>query len=849
MAEAPSQPQHPRRGANPHDGKRLVNQPGYFWSTSITSKALVSEVLPLVLDQLVLAAKKYGQELHEDDIAWLTEHKGRFEKYLHPKSTEFGTILRSPKYKKLNDPLLIKEAVLTNRHTVVAESPRIANTDCSANYANSREMALAQLWNFLAITKDYDSMLILLGHPFENSPSVKFSSYQSFVLHKYNPQWAPLKDSWSGGAPVLDWLGRQVLSEGSVNNDDTFYVLVSALNDLHPKFAKGGNEAGQTDPCAACYASYKTESDPSAPSGVGQYTPCTTHTDSPCRYCCRGNPYYKSCSLLTQLVSYLNKETARREYKPKSKDPLLRSDFLDIHALVKAHKFKLWDFAMFTMLLGGVYYAGRFDSYSDVKLEDFSKVSGHFSIHNNFILHLAQQVFGKSDKVRHTYLLFFDNHCPELCYLRHLLVFAHCTILDAAGEDTHLFPRKQTLISRQADSNGAPDFTGGVSYLEGRQWLSQMAEDCLDNSSCLDLGMDSLRVTFYLWSVLAGTDSRITKNNARHKSDGMAEKCIANSEIILSKLKNNPALLKKQRLGPPGQNLLVLGKGNQTRRLDLMNSSNNNVSSLAEAAKIFVENMLNVPSDHPRYRDANFLMELSYEKRFSLQSPEQDLQAALESLPKEHQARMRASVSSFFSKVKPIQPLPCAGEPHATGLSAGASQPFFAPGLPLDHCPTPRRLVFLKELESDPAKYELSFLLHKFSNKTQEEQALFLYNLVQEVLTLGKNVNQCEPASRMTLREQRNFVVAQHYRKGKSFIPKKANFCRIVDPFFECLHACHNGDFAALKEDHSKVPFKYSKFKGNFQPHHACCGMLVKCWSPAKESGGPQQSPTTSLKK
>jgi hypothetical protein len=37
------------------------------------------------------------------------------------------------------------------------------------------------------------------------------------------------------------------------------------------------------------------------------------------------------------------------------------------------------------MLQGAVYYAWRFDGYSEAKLEDFSKVSHHFSIHNNII--------------------------------------------------------------------------------------------------------------------------------------------------------------------------------------------------------------------------------------------------------------------------------------------------------------------------------------------------------------------------------------------------------------------------------------------------------------------------------
>jgi hypothetical protein len=916
MAEVPgpAHPQayhHPRRVVDPPAGEeqgRLVNKPDFFWSTCISSKVLLSDVLPLVLENLVVAASRYGQSLHADDIAWLTAHNGRFKKWIHPESTDYGKISNSAKYKK--HPSLIRQNVLKNLHAVVGESPRNANTSISPNYANNREGMLAQFWNFLAITKEYDSMLILLGNPFENCPSAKFSCYQSFVLHKFNPPLAPLHDSWSGGAPVLDWLGRQVLSEGSVNNHDTFPVLVAALNHLHPKFAKGGNDSGQTDPCEACYASYRIQSYPLAPVGVNQYTPCATHTDSPCRYCCRGNPYYKSCSLLQELVSYLKKESARRQYKPKSKDPLLPSDVLDIHAHVKSRKFQAWDFANYTMMLGGIYYAGRFDSYSEVKLEDFSKVSGHFSIHNNYIQNLAQQVFGKSDKSWHTYLLKFDDCCPELCYLRHLLVFVHCGGLDGAGENTHLFPDKRTVISRQGGSN---DFTGDASYPEGLQWLQHMVEVCVEDSELLDLGMHSLRITFYLWGVLCGTPIRTLKKNARHLSDEMVEKYIANAEIILRKLRNNPLFLRKQRLGPPMENLLVMGRGNQTRRLDQMSGSNNNVSNLVEAAKIFVEHMLNVPSDHPRYRNASFLMELSYEKRFSGQSPDQLLHAAMDSLPMEHQAPMKAAFFAYISHFPtaeslhhqplpwpggppgaaglaaaeslPHQPLPwpggppgaaglAAGPPGAAGLAAAESlphqplpwpggppgaaglaaaalpphQPLPWPGGPpgaaglaaaalqpyqaVGHPPTLPRLVILKALEADPAKYRLPLKSHNFSDKTQQEQALFLYNLVQEVVNLGKTLGKkvSEPSAVMTQAERRNFVVAQDYRKGKSLIPSKHNFCRFVDPFFECLHACCNGDFAILQEQHSNKQFKYGQFKDIIQPSHECGGKLQKCW-------------------
>jgi hypothetical protein len=135
-------------------------------------------------------------------------------------------------------------------------------------------------------------------------------------------------------------------------------------------------------------------------------------------------------------------------------------------------------------------------------------------------------------------------------------------------------------------------------------------------------------------------------------------------------------------------------------------------------------------------------------------------------------------------------------------------------------------------LEADPAKYRLPLKSHNFSDKTQQEQALFLYNLVQEVVNLGKTVGKkvSEPSAVMTQAERRNFVVAQDYRKGKSLIPSKHNFCRFVDPFFECLHACCNGDFAILQEQHSNKQFKYGQFKDIIQPSHECGGKLQKCW-------------------
>jgi hypothetical protein len=885
MAEAEDQPaafSHPRRVADPHDGgkrKRLANQPNFVWSTCANSKDLIDNVLPLVLAGVVAAALKYGAEISGDDHTWLVAHKGKFMKHMHPQSQAWSKILRTAKYKKLVTEPRIKLAVLNNLNIVVQESPRFPTSNLSAGYINNRENWLAQFWNFLAILGDYDSMLILMQKPFENCPSVKFSSLLSFVLHKFNAPLHPLEDKWSGGEPVLDLRGNRVRSEGSVYSYVPFATLIAALDSLHQRCAKEGELHMQTAFCDDCHAIYHSESSPLTDS-VAYYTPCASHTDSTCRYICKGNPYSTSCSLVKSLTEYLHKESARRQYQPKSKDPLLRSDVLDIHSYVQACQFKTWDFGNFTMMLGGIYYAGRFDSYSEVKLEDFSKVCGHFSIHNYFIRNFAQQVFGKRDKMWHTYLLYFDDYCPQLCYLRHLFVFAHCSLPEAAAEASHLFPDKKTLISRQEANAEPASFTGDADYHEGLQWLKKRVKENIHSPVELDVGSHSFRHTFYLWGILSGTDVRTLKKNARHNSDEMVEKYIGNAEVIKKKLQENPALWSKQKIGPPMENLVVVGKGNQTLRLDQMSATNNNAQNLQEAAKIFVEHMLGVPPNDPRYRDAPLLMELSYEKSFaSGPTPHQNLSAAIGSLvERADQAKMWSAVSVYISQSggnnqtpsaargagssgtrqppswprtasRPRQPVPMVGAVLAPGQSTAPAPVHggLPGGQPLPHGdpPPPRRTPTpttrfdfhkIKQLQSPPGMYELALTLHKFGSLKKVDQSKFLYLVVQDVLTLGRNDSTfctfSEPATAMTIQEKGNFLAAQQYKRGKQSFACRSAFSRFVDPFFECLHACCNGDLAVFQEKYSHKEFKFSSFKKDIQcAGDFCRGKLLKEWA------------------
>jgi hypothetical protein len=316
----------------------------------------------------------------------------------------------------------------------------------------------------------------------------------------------------------------------------------------------------------------------------------------------------------------------------------------------------------------------------------------------------------------------------------------------------------------------------------------------------LDVGLHSLRHTFYLWGILSGTDVRTLKKNARHKADEMVEKYIGNAEVIKKKLQENPDLWRRQKVGPPMENLVVVGKGNQTIRLDQMSATNNNVTKLAEAAKIFVEHMLGVPPNDPRYRDAPFLMQLSYEKSFaSGLSPKQNLDAAIDSLDK---SRIYSAVSHYIHNQTPAASrgagssgthhppswsVPMVGAVLAPGQSAVATAPPQVHAgltgvqplpdgqpLPPPTTTTPTRFHFLKikQQQSCPSKYELSLKLHKFGSLEKGEQSKYLFDVVQEVQTLGRNVSNCtlsEPATAMTIQEERIFLAAQHYKRGKRF--------------------------------------------------------------------------------
>ena len=101
------------------------------------------------------------------------------------------------------------------------------------------------------------------------------------------------------------------------------------------------------------------------------------------------------------------------------------------------------------------------------------------------------------------------------------------------------------------------------------------------------------------------------------------------------------------------------------------------------------------------------------------------------------------------------------------------------------------------------------------------KQALFLFQVVRDLTTLGELALSSVPENTARSNEQ----AAHLYLKGKSYVPQKASLSRVVDPFFECLHACCNGDIAMFQNKHPL--YKASKFKKTCKD---CTGLLETLW-------------------
>jgi len=777
----------------------------YKHSTDTRSKALKEHLLA-VHAGITQVCNDFNIQCNSDDMSWLLEHKGHFQKYIHPNTPQYKEVVQAKKYanQDIDD---VKRSLLEKQHTLLGEhSPRWSGRVMKDSYRDVCEVALVQFWNFLAITGDYMSMLLLLPHPPAACPSISLDSLRSCILHHFhypNQHLYKYWDSREDSERVKDRHGVPMKTQGGKYSPHGHGNLCSALKILHGRFAKMQNNM-YCSQCKTCLSLFKTALSNHRNHGVPEYPstidPCPSHTgEGPNRFCPYGNPMVTDS--IKQLYTYIEKTCSKRKYQCVPAAPILPCDMLKLHSLMYSQGYPLETLARYTMILGAIHSASRFDEYSDIKCRDFNCVSHLFEIRSNRIVSIAQEVFGKRDERWYTYRIAFADSVPKLCYLRHLLIYVHCANL-SKDDDCYLYPQQQHLS--QLDSSVENCFKeDNVHYAEILKWMN----DHLGSPGATinnNVKPHSPRSSFYLWWILAGGLVVLAQRNARHVGPEMAMKYSQDAFIKKDLIMRDPYLRASNPV-PPAYDRLMTDRGHQIHRIHQMSqTANTTLKTLKEVAELYVTHTLLVDSDSPHYRNPSYLLERSYQTASLQNNPYQKLLGLVSSLPPNHAVPMKKAVTEMFNEMHRYY-----WDKFQKELSGSRTAPQHQfqtqTTVPPEvvHHPPSNNMYILTRVDNNP-----KYVFNSNTNRLSKSQvARYMYDIVKDV------INITPPSDDTTNFDRWNkgrFEV-DVFKKGstlKSFWTKRGML-----PFAECIIQHYDLDFDRFWESKSASFQRNSAYK------------------------------------
>ena len=136
-----------------------------------------------------------------------------------------------------------------------------------------------------------------------------------------------------------------------------------------------------------------------------------------------------------------------------------------------------------------------------------------------------RQVFGKNRQAMVYRWLWIDDECPELCVVRHLLIFIYlCAKTGQMNADSYLFPPWREL-KEAAGRTRERDIKGHVSKSTfGAYFKRLIAQAIPTRAATLKTGLHMFRKTGYLFAIWGDGEWAAIKEDARHKNDEDAMK-------------------------------------------------------------------------------------------------------------------------------------------------------------------------------------------------------------------------------------------------------------------------------------------------------------------------------------
>ena len=825
--------------------KPWLKDSSYLWSLEDDNPHMtgINGFLSKVKEGILKVANELNFPIHIDDCDWLDQHSGRFKLYMAPGSDQGKSFVK----RKIHANMTMQEVSARGErdlHFVLQDSPRISK---DGNTNHNYDRWLKNLWNFLAMIGDYQSMIILLDKPPRGDicPSLNCDSLIYFCYHKFKKRKEPLTSTAKGGHPVLDINNARILCEGSLQSVKWSHSLFAAISAIHKRQEKDDQ---YKSPCDNCMAS-------------PQNGTCQKHRGQYWWRYTQGNP--TRSGRFKDLKDWMKRESLNRGYSPDHRSAFLPHDITTMHEILRKSKYDIYNLQNYCVVLDAIHTGCRFDSYSEIRTETFTVTGCFWVIKNGRIISFAQRVREKSDTTDHNYRIPFDDCIPQRCLARHLLIFFHCINVS----EGYIFLEKNHLLELFQKAKGSTSLPSkgeySLDYNQFSKWIVFVAQK-MDAHNLANFGPHSPRSTKYLFDFLGGAHFADSAVTTRHKTMEMAQLYFGDSRGMQNFMAEHEELLLLHRVSPFRDNLIRGSGSNNLRLASQINGLNSELDSLSSLSKLFVEQMLHVNSDHEFYRCPAFLLERSYSYKFNpattshtngVTQEELHLQA-IHSLPNQYRNQLLASWHLYRRTLEPISSMnnqisEVVLQNHNSSLvvnSGTLSTQNNTGNLP----PTPRlpstprrpheRVAILtptppsKPHNSLPSQFIISPVRGQFvtdatmttfltirvydgiasgfiniqnkkrltTGSSYEQKILNICQLAQEIADLPRNIN-CRALPIMD-RLKSGYELTKNHKDKEDTNRLKQLFNKSIFPIAKCFYVCHRADKDSFMGMHNVAP-------------------------------------------
>ena len=399
--------------------------------------------------------------------------------------------------------------------------------------ANTYKEHYKQLWKFFAMIGDWESMLPLVLAKFRPFPdgkmiAMKRESLQAYLRYKKCGKSVPLSDE-AGGVPMLSPLltknddGEMVHAvlycQYGWNCNKRMRQVSSAVVRLHINNGFQGNRVYQ-DHCDACIGAYAADA---------YCQGCERHVGQG-----EGGLHLRRVGQPTHADEYLACMDNLNDitYKERGCSPLAPWQLRELRKywLNNSQDEDLSGLMYYTMVLISCKLFLRSDEALGIDKEDFV-IDGFKIRQDGRIDAVCLRILGKTDSEWHYYRLWSDHECPDMCPVRHLLLYIY--LLGWKGGK--LFPGSSFLTSKKAREGKGGVFDTCIEYNSFDKAFKRSVLVALPQMETgvrkMKVGLHMFRKTAYLLAILGLGEWAAIKIDARHKCDADAKGYTGKSRV------------------------------------------------------------------------------------------------------------------------------------------------------------------------------------------------------------------------------------------------------------------------------------------------------------------------------